>query len=402
MEDIKIDMVKPVDLPQFTGPLSKLDARSNDINVIKYPSDLGTKQTRNSKNHFVTFRIYDIEPAGIVSEGRNTAGEATLALPNAGDLIEQFGGIAGAVTGAVGGAAGGALVGAVTGGTRSSVATGAIVGGAVSAALGGKFLGDAASFVGNALKTGFSLAPPISQMKSCISLYMPDTLTATYDANYEEMSLTADLGPTITTLRAIDSSISAFKPGASGNPISTNPAVLQAIQGTLGPQISGLGINSENLTTLLQRAQGFALNPQLQMVYRGTGLRSFQLSFTFTPKSASEATQVNNIINQFRFYSSPSLAQRSGSITQSTTNSMFLVPPSVFEIEFYVNGLKSVNLPRYGRCVMTGLDVNHAPNGFAAYDDSSMVQTTLQMSFKEMDILTRDNFNDTDTSKTRR
>jgi hypothetical protein len=396
MEDIKIDVVKPVDLPQFTGPLSKLDARSSDLNVIKYPSDLGnlgTKQTRNSKNHFVTFRIYDIEPAGIVSEGRSTAGEATLALPNAGALIEEFGGIAGAVTGAIGGTAAGALVGGTSG---------AIVGGAVNAALGGKFLGDAASFVGNALKTGFSLAPPISQMKSCISLYMPDTLTATYDANYEEMSLTADLGPTITTLRAIDSSISAFKPGSSGNPIGTNPAVLQAIQGTLGGKISGLGINSENLTTLLQRAQGFALNPQLQMVYRGTGLRSFQLSFTFTPKSASEATQVNNIINQFRFYSSPSLAQRSGSITQSTTNSMFLVPPSVFEIEFYVNGLKSVNLPRYGRCVMTGLDVNHAPNGFAAYDDSSMVQTTLQMSFKEMDILTRDNFNDTDTSKTRR
>ena len=341
----------------------------------------------------MTFRIYDIEPAGIVSEGRSNAGEATLALPNAGNLIEQFGGIAGAVTGAIGGTAAGALVGGTSG---------AIVGGAVSSALGGKFLGDAASFVGNALKTGFSLAPPISQMKSCISLYMPDTLTATYDANYEEMSLTADLGPTITTLRAIDSSISAFKPGASGNPISTNPAVLQAIQGTLGSQISGLGINSENLTTLLQRAQGFALNPQLQMVYRGTGLRSFQLSFTFTPKSATEATQVNNIINQFRFYSSPSLAQRVGTVAQATTNSMFLVPPSVFEIEFYVNGLKSVNLPRYGRCVMTGLDVNHAPNGFAAYDDSSMVQTTLQMSFKEMDILTRDNFNDTDTSKTRR
>jgi hypothetical protein len=393
MEDIKIDMVKPVDLPQFTGPLSKLDARSNDINVIKYPSDLGTKQTRNSKNHFVTFRIYDIEPAGIVSEGRNTAGEATLALPNAGDLIEQFSGIAGAVTGVIGGTAAGALVGGTSG---------AIVGGAIGTALGGKFLGDAASFVGGALKTGFSLAPPINQMKSCISLYMPDTLTATYDANYEEMSLTADLGPTITTLRAIDSSISAVKGGTLGNAIGTNPAVLQAIQGTLGGKISGLGINSENLTTLLQRAQGFALNPQLQMVYRGTGLRSFQLSFTFTPKSASEATQVNNIINQFRFYSSPSLAQRTSSITQSTTNSMFLVPPSVFEIEFYVNGLKSVNLPRYGRCVMTGLDVNHAPNGFAAYDDSSMVQTTLQMSFKEMDILTRDNFNDTDTSKTRR
>jgi len=398
MEDIKIDMVKPVDLPQFTGPLSKLDARSNDLNVVKYPSDLGTTGGRNTKNHWVSFRIYDIEPAGIVSEGRNTAGEATLALPTAGTELSKLADMVGNGTGST---IVGAAVGAKTGGLSGAIA-GATAGALISNALPKGFVSEGIKSFTNAITTGFSLAPPISQIKSCISLYMPDTLTATYDANYEEMSLTADLGPTITTLRAIDSSISAVKGGTVGNAIGTNPAVLQAIQGTLGSRISGLGINSENLTTLLQRAQGYALNPQLQMVYRGTGLRSFQLSFTFTPKSASEATQVNNIINQFRFYSSPSLAQRSGSITQSTTNSMFLVPPSVFEIEFYVNGLKSVNLPRYGRCVMTGLDVNHAPNGFAAYDDSSMVQTTLQMSFKEMDILTRDNFNDTDTYKTRR
>ena len=123
MEDIKIDMVKPVDLPQFTGPLSKLDARSNDLNVVKYPSDLGTKQRRNSKNHFVTFRIYDIEPAGIVSEGRNTAGEATLALPNAGEELSKFADLAGSI-------AGGALmkpkVPGLGGGLGKSIASGAI------------------------------------------------------------------------------------------------------------------------------------------------------------------------------------------------------------------------------------------------------------------------------------
>jgi hypothetical protein len=365
MEDIKIAELKPENLPQYRGPLSKLDARSNDLNVVKYPSDLGNATSvKNNKNHWVSFRIYDIEPAGLLDEKRNSSGQATLALPTIGDLASTVGDIA-----AIGGNFGNTTLGPAV-----------------------KFAGESVKLLGDALKTGFSLSPQISSIKSCISLYMPDTLNATYDANYEEMSLTADLGATITTLRAIDSSIDSLKAG--GNSIGTNPAVLQAIQGTLGPRISGLGINSENLTTLLQRAQGFALNPQLQMVYRGTGLRSFQLSFTFTPKSPNEALQANNIINQFRFYFSPSLAQRIGSITQATTNSMFLVPPSVFEIEFYVNGKESVNLPRYGRCVMTGLDVNHAPNGFAAYDDSSMVQTTLQMSFKEMDILTRDNFND--------
>ena len=65
MADIKIDMVKPVDLPQMAGPLSILEANYNDMSVVKYPSDLGTTQGRNTKNHWVYFRIYDIKPAGI-------------------------------------------------------------------------------------------------------------------------------------------------------------------------------------------------------------------------------------------------------------------------------------------------------------------------------------------------
>jgi hypothetical protein len=273
-----------------------------------------------------------------------------------------------------------------------------------AAAAGSKMLGVGAFAALGAigLGVGFSVSPQISKMKSCISLYMPDTLTASYDANYEEMSLTQDLGPAITTLRAVaNAGEAAFKQNL-GNVLGSDPNATQALTAAAGA-VGVPGVNVENLGKLLQRAQGFALNPQLQMVYRGTGLRSFQLSFTFTPKSKNEAKDVNNIINQFRFYSSPSLGQKFGnSVTQATTNSMFLVPPSLFEIEFYVNGERSENLPRYGRCVLTGLDVNHAPNGFATYEDRTMVQTTVQMSFKEMDILTRDNFMDTDTTKIRR
>jgi hypothetical protein len=204
--------------------------------------------------------------------------------------------------------------------------------------------------------------------------------------------LTKDLGAAVTTLRAIDA---AGADALGGNGIGGSPAAVQAV--VSGSELFGAGVkgvNTEALGTLLQRAQGFALNPQLQMIYRGTGLRTFNLSFTFTPKSKDEAQAVNNIINQFRFYASPSLGQRVGDTTTATTNSMFLIPPSLFDVEFYVNGGRSEYLPRYGRCILDNLDINHAPNGFAAYDDGSMVQTTLELAFKEMDILTRDSFED--------
>ena len=40
-----------------------------------------------------------------------------------------------------------------------------------------------------------------------------------------------------------------------------------------------------------------------------------------------------NIINQFRFYFSPSLAQRVGTVAQATTNSMFLVLKKLYDFK---------------------------------------------------------------------
>jgi hypothetical protein len=365
------------------GPLSSLEKTSALLSLItRYPSDLGTpnKTGKNNKNHWVTFTIYDIEPAKL-GEKLNKGATTEIAVPNAGKAF-------GVLTSAE-------FVKNLA--TSSSPIVDTLKDATINAALT-KLLGG----------EGLTVSPPISDVRSYISLYMPDTLTASYSANYEEMSLTSDLGTLITTLRAIGSSsvdnlVSSIE--GLGNNTSTDPNVIQAISSglqTLGLDIPGLDVG--NLGTLLQRASGYALNPQLQMVYRGTGLRTFELSFTFTPKSAVESSAVNNIIQQFRYYSSPALGQQTGGagdVVNSTTESMFLIPPSIFKIQFYVNGEESTYLPKYGNCILENLSVNHAPNGFSAFTDGSMVQTQLSLSFKEMDILTRNNIKDTSSAQRR-
>jgi len=374
MANITIQQVTAKELPQYSGPLWVLESKPGLSQVHKYPSDLGNPADSNEKNHWVTFRIFDIEPAKLQSAdaGLQNSKNTVLAIS---DTTADAGAIIAGLAGA--GLAAFTAFSKKISGVDKALGVAAGAGTAVAGVLAAAGLG-----------TGFTVTPPTGSTKSIISLYMPDSLVARYDAQYDEMSLTKDLGTAVTTLRAIDSTINTV---GGGNAVTGNPAAVQAAVGLL-PNVSGVDIG--NLGTLLQRAQGYALNPQLQMVYRGTGLRTFQLSFTFTPKSEHEAQEVNNIINQFRFYASPSLGQRIGNELAATTNSMFLVPPSLFEIEFYVNGKRSEYLPRYGRCVLDNLDINHAPNGFAAYGDGSMVQTTLELSFKEMDILTRDSFND--------
>ena len=379
MANITIQQVTKENLPKLKGPLAVLTKEG--LSILKYPSNLGNKADSNEKNHWVTFRIFDIEPAAFksASEGLSdiTKNNTVLAV-NAGTGIVTAAAAA-AIPAAILASSGGSTVKEKV--LRGAGGAAAVVGAAAALEY---FFGDKAA--------GFTVSPPTSSTKSIISLYMPDSLVARYDAQYDEMSLTKDLGAAVTTLRAIDSTLQA---GGGGNGLAGSPAAVQAAISAselTGARIPGVEIAA--LGTLLQRAQGYALNPQLQMVYRGTGLRTFNLSFTFTPKSAKEAQDVNNIINQFRFYASPSLGQRIGGQIGATTNSMFLVPPSLFEIEFYVNEKPSEYLPRYGRCILDNLDINHAPNGFAAYGDGSMVQTTLELSFKEMDILTRDSFID--------
>jgi len=46
-----------------------------------------------------------------------------------------------------------------------------------------------------------------------------------------------------------------------------------------------------------------------------------------------------------------------------------------------------------GNCVLDNINVDYAPNGWAAYSDGAPVQTKLTLSFKETDIMHRDLFN---------
>jgi hypothetical protein len=77
----------------------------------------------------------------------------------------------------------------------------------------------------------------------------------------------------------------------------------------------------------------------------------------------------------------------------------FLVPPSEFDIEFYYAGALNVNIPKVSTCVLTGIDVDYAPNGWAAYEIPGKYPTVggtgmpvgikMSLDFKETSIVTK-------------
>ncbi|CAB4133001.1 hypothetical protein UFOVP250_21 [uncultured Caudovirales phage] len=228
--------------------------------------------------------------------------------------------------------------------------------------------------------SGLHLIPAMTDSKAVISLYMPDTLTATYNASYDELSLMHDLGK-IQGLQTINSVFNLGSDLAKGNITGNDKTAWLALQA----KVAGGLADSPNVGDVFLQGGGITINPQLQMIYRGVGFREFQLTFNFTPTSADESNQVNAIISQFKYHFAPELVQ----MANAKSVSMFMVPPSIFDIEFMFGSTENVYLPKYGDCVLLNIDVNYAPNGFASFNNGAPVQTQLNLTFREIEIVTK-------------
>ena len=185
------------------------------------------------------------------------------------------------------------------------------------------------------------------QIAATVALYMPETVNFQYNSDY-------------------------------GGPVSLTKTIF-ANTGAVGRGLSAIA--DSDVTKLALATQGLALNPQEQVLFNGIDFRTYQMAFTFTPYSREEAREVKNIIKLFRQYAAPRV--------QKGTGGMFFIPPGTFNLKFLFNGQVNRNITQVGESVITSIDVNYAPNGWAAHSDGAPVQTTLTMQFKEIQLVDR-------------
>lgn len=230
------------------------------------------------------------------------------------------------------------------------------------------------------------ISPQTTKPEAYIALYMPDTLNASYEASYDELSLTSDLGGALKAVQQISTAIDVGGDKNAQSALGAEAGKIKTIVDAITATAKGLGIdvNSDTIGDVALKGAGYAINPQLQMIYRGIAFRHFQLVFNFTPKNANEAETVRQILFTFKYHFAPDLLAPGVADT-----GMFFIPPSLFNIEFMFGAHENIHLPKYGDCVLTDMDINYTPNGFASYKDGAPVQTQLTLTFKEIEIVTK-------------
>lgn len=243
---------------------------------------------------------------------------------------------------------------------------------------------------------------PIERTVETIALYMPDTVQYQQNQRYSTPSTTNMLS---ALLSAGKSSVDAYKKSSSGD-----GSLGQNLMGNLGVfagagllgYLKGRGLDSGFTQAFGQSVLGAVQNPLLEVIYSSPDLRAFRFDFMLYPRDEREASEVQRIIKMFRYYQSPEILEKSAGF--------FLVPPSEFDIQFYYNGRINPNIPPISTCVLEAVDVDYAPNGWAAYETGGSVNSLnptlggtgmpvairLSLQFRETEIVTKQLINATE------
>ena len=225
-----------------------------------------------------------------------------------------------------------------------------------------------------------------------VALYMPDTLAFNDTQSFGELNM----GQSFRTglMSGVSGAIETYRAGGGAEGISKNfsPFLYDAL--TSNPLSKGL--LGDSLSSYLFAASGLARNPMMEVLYSSPQLRTFRFDFMFYPRSEAEAKEVYDIIERIRFHQAPEFKANSGGY--------YLIPPSEFDIKFMYNGMENPNIPKIiGSCVLESVDLDYAPNGFAAYESvgenkptkggtGTPVATRMSLTFKETTIVTKQDF----------
>ena len=217
------------------------------------------------------------------------------------------------------------------------------------------------------------------RMPVSICMYMPPSVDVKYGADYQDTEIgtasaagAAAIQDIMAGQGVVDTVISSLKnnAGAAGDgSIAAAGAAIDLIPGFAG----------SNAVFEMQR--GFIKAPRMELAFKGIPKRDFSYEFKMMPKSAAEAEMAKNIVKTFKMYMLPEIKNAA---------SMQLTTPATFDIQYMHLGEENMNLNKVGTCVLTNMDVKYGGDKYKTHADAVPVETSMTLSFKELDLVTRE------------
>jgi hypothetical protein len=230
--------------------------------------------------------------------------------------------------------------------------------------------------------------PTHTYISDSMILYTPgEALKFNYSVGYNDMEtgLAGLIGQGISNIGESESFLEGLKTTAD---LTGDAGAILLRKAAFGA--ASLIPGFENIEGAFDKAKGQAVNPQMELVFQGVPFREFTFPFTFAPKNYFEKEEMYKIINLFKFHMHPEF--------KDSNRSYFLVP-SEFQITYMYRENRNAYIPRISRCVLTGMNVNFAPQDVISTfkqdtQGTPATMATMSLTFKETEIMTKERIAD--------
>ena len=159
--------------------------------------------------------------------------------------------------------------------------------------------------------------------------------------------------------------------------------VKEAVAGALAKAATG--------GSILTRATGKIINPNMELLFKGPQMRTFQLSWKMSPRDYEESEMIKKIIRMFK----QSMA------VKRTESQVFLKSPNTYKLRYLTaRGREHSFLPKIKECALVGCSINYTPDGnYQVYENSSMVAYQMTLSFNELEPIYHDDYTKLDQDR---
>ena len=374
------------------NPFDSIRQKNNGYNIgtLSYPSGLGIQP---DLQHYVTFFINVRSKSKFVKDGSykvianqtgEVAGGSVRNTLNPQDTSSKliFGGMLGlSIYGAGKGLVkvAGELLGASNNVNPPNKPTNSnsaakVSGKAAAAALFGGILAAGSAYAAGslALNTQILQKDSTQRLIDVITLQMQEKPSVSYGINYQDKDLGilgGFLGGDASASDSVDST-------TRGEGLAIQAALKIAQIPSILPGLGGLG----NISDIVQFGAKVKTNPFREVFFEGVDYRKFNFRYKFMPKDKGEVLAVYKIIEKFKEHMHPELA----------AGGAFFVYPSEFEIVYYYNNKENGYFNKIATCALTDLSVDYGGEQFSSFSDGSPTEINLTLSFRELELITKE------------
>lgn len=176
--------------------------------------------------------------------------------------------------------------------------------------------------------------------------------------------------------------------------LSTGSGGRNAFNAEIGAAIVNQFGGNTSAPGILARTSGQILNPNMELLFNGVTLRSFNFTFDLAPRDIDESKTIKKIIRVFKKY----MAAKTTSANSG--NGLFIASPDVFQLTYKKGNTNHPFLHTFKPMALLNASVNYTGSGvYATYRDGTPVHMQLTLSFQELNPIYNEDYGDIETNE---